>query len=87
MDSQPAWTDIGKNYVDFVPQSVKDYGNASFAKMPKGSIGRAYIAATAAATWEVYYPDGLLKKNNKVMNYGAPLTGVLNAIKDMGGNL
>lgn len=46
--------------IDFLPQSVKDSGNASFASMPSDSIGRAYIPAT----WEVYYPDGLLKSYN-----------------------
>lgn len=60
MNSQPAWIDYGNN-VDFVPQSVKNSGNASFANMPSGSIGRAYISATAATTREVYYPNGLLK--------------------------
>ncbi|WP_040950108.1 RHS repeat-associated core domain-containing protein [Gorillibacterium massiliense] len=85
MNSQPAWIDLG-NYVDFVPQSVKNSGNASFANMPSGSIGRAYIAATAATTWEVYYPNGLLKKYNTVQNYGAPMQGVMKSIKAMGDN-
>jgi hypothetical protein len=86
MNSQPSWIDMG-NRVDFVPQSVKKSGNASFAKMPSGSIGRAYISATAATTWEVYYPNGLLKKYNKVQNYGAPMKVVIKAIKAMVGNL
>ncbi|MBY9077096.1 hypothetical protein KIH86_04025 [Paenibacillus sp. HN-1] len=86
MNSKPAWIDMG-NPVDFVPQSVKKSGNASFAKMPSGSIGRAYIPATAATTWEVYYPNGLLKKYNKVQNYGAPMQGIMNSIKAMGGKL
>jgi hypothetical protein len=84
MDDQPSWIDYG-NPVDFVPQSVKKSGNASFAKMPSGSIGRAYIAATAATTWEVYYPNGLKKEYNKVQDYGAPMQGVMNSIKAMGG--
>ncbi|TCL60993.1 hypothetical protein EDD76_10190 [Kineothrix alysoides] len=82
MNSSPAWIDAG-NPVDFVPLSVKDSGNASFASMPSGSIGRAYIPATAAATWEVYYPEGLLKSYNKVQNYGAPMKGVLRFIVAM----
>lgn len=84
MNSQPAWIDAG-NPVDFVPQSTKNSGNASFANMPSGSIGRAYIPATAATTWEVYYPNGLLKEYNTVQNYGAPMQGVMNSITAMGG--
>jgi len=82
MNGNPAWIDYG-NPVDFVPASVKTSGNNDFASMPSGSIGRAYIPATAAATWEVYYPDGLLKSYNKVQNYGAPMEGVLSFIKAM----
>lgn len=86
MNSQPAWTD-GRpgtsNYEDFVPDDVQERGNASFASMPSGSIGRAYIPATAAATWEVYYPEGLLKENNKVQNYAAPMNGVVSSIAAM----
>ena len=87
MTNPPAWVDLGQSdpslRVDFVPQSVKDSGNASFASMPSGSIGRAYIPATAATTWEVYYPNGLLKSYNKVQNYGAPLNGILSSINAM----
>src|SRR5574338_259759 len=54
MDSKPSWIDAG-NPVDFVPQDVKDKGNAHFQSIGSGTIGRAYIPATAAATWEVYY--------------------------------
>ena len=87
MDSRPAWGDLGQKNpslrVDFVPQSVKTDGNRSFASMPSGSIGRIYIPATAAATWEVYYPQGLSKSYNQVQNYSAPLQGVLSFIKAM----
>jgi hypothetical protein len=85
MDSNPSWADAG-NYVDFVPEDVKLAGNTDFQNMPAGTIGRAYIPATAAATWEVYYPNGLLKEYNQVQNYGAPLQGVMKNIVEMGGN-
>lgn len=85
MDSKPSWIDAG-NPVDFVPQDIKDSGNASFQSMPAGTIGRAYIPATAAATWEVYYPDGLKKEFNRVQNYGHPLTDTMRNIEKMGGN-
>lgn len=94
MDSIPAWVDVGRasrragggSPVDFVPQDVKDSGNAHFQGMPAGTIGRAYIPATAATTWEVYFPDGLKKEFNLVQNYGKPLTGMMQSIEKMGGN-
>jgi hypothetical protein len=84
-DNDPAWIDVD-NYVDFVPQDVKDAGNADFKSMPLGTIGRVYIPATAAATWEVYYPNGLKKEFNKVQDYGPPLEGAMQNIKRIGGN-
>src|SRR5690606_38028450 len=85
MDSKPAWYDAG-NRADFVPQDVQDSGNAHFQSMPAGTIGRAYIPATAATTWEVYFPDGLKKEFNRVQNYGAPLSDTMRHIETMGGN-
>lgn len=85
MNSQPSWIDAG-NPVDFVPQDVKTSGNESFKSMPEGTIGRAYIPATAATTWEVYYPNGLKKEYNQVQNYGAPLSATMQNIQKMGGN-
>lgn len=84
-DFKPSWVDAG-NPVDFVPQDVKNTGDADFQNMPPGTIGRAYIPATAATTWEVYYPNGLKKEFNKVQNYGSPLNDMINNIKTMGGN-
>lgn len=85
MSSKPSWVDAG-NPVDFVPQDVKDKGNAEFQKLPAGTIGRAYISATAAATWEFYYPEGLQKSHNGVQNYGSPIAGVMKVIKTLGGS-
>lgn len=86
MNSQPSWIDVG-NPVDFVPQSVKTSGNQHFQSLPSGTIGRVVIAGTAAATWEVYYPQGLLKEYNKVQDYGKPLNNMMNLIISWGGTI
>jgi hypothetical protein len=85
MDSKPSWVDAG-NPVDFVPQDVQAAGNTDFQKLPSGTIGRVYIPATAAVTWEVYYPNGLKQQYNKVQDYGAPLSASMQNIKTMGGD-
>lgn len=81
---QPAWIDAG-NPKDFVPQDVKNKGNETYNKLPKGTIGRAYIAATAAAAWEFFYPDGLLSSHNGVQNYGSPMREIMKTIQKLGG--
>lgn len=86
MSDSPAWIDFA-NYKDFVPASIKTAGNADFKKMSSGSIGRVVIAGTAAATWEVYYPNGLKKEYNGVQNYGAPITGMMDTIIAWGGSI
>lgn len=85
MNSIPSWIDAG-NPVDFVPQNIKDAGNADFQSMPSGTVGRAYIPATAATTWEVYYPNGLKAAYNKVQDYGSPLQQTIQNIQKMGGD-
>jgi len=84
MSGQPAWFDV-KFPVKFVPTDVQESGKADFDNMPSGSIGRAYIPSTAAATWEVYYPDGLLKKFNTVQDYGAPMQNVMEIVIALSG--
>lgn len=84
MTDVPAWIDYA-NYKDFVPNDVKVAGNADFASMTGGSIGRVVIAGTAAATWEVYYPNGLKKEYNGVQNYGAPINDMIETIIAWGG--
>jgi len=86
MSQSPAWIDYA-NYNDFVPQSAKDFGNDDFANMASGTIGRVVIAGTAAATWEVYYPNGLLAEYNGVQDYGAPLTKMKDLILQWGGTI
>lgn len=82
---KPSWIDAG-NPVDFVPQEIKNSGNTDFDNMPPRTVGRSYIPATAATTWEVYYPDGLKKEFNKIQNYGHPLNDTMSNIKKMGGD-
>ena len=82
----PAWIDYA-NYKDFVPASVKQAGNNDFKNMSKGSIGKVIIAGTAAATWEVYFPDGLKKEFNGVQNYAKPINVMMNTIIEWGGDL
>lgn len=86
MTGSPAWIDYA-NYKDFVPAAVKAAGNEDFKNMSKGSIGRVVIAGTAAATWEVYYPNGLKAEYNGVQNYGAPITGMMETIIAWGGKI
>lgn len=86
MYGSPAWIDYA-NYKDFVPSDVKTAGNADFLSMSSGSIGRVVIAGTAAATWEVYYPNGLKAEYNGVQNYGAPITGMMETIIAWGGKI
>lgn len=81
----PSWVDAG-NKVNFVPQDVINAGNLDFKNMPLNTIGRVYIPASAAATWEVYYPNGLKKEFNKVQNYGHPLSDMIDNIKKLGGD-
>lgn len=83
---KPAWIDFA-NYNDFVPDDVKQEGNAHFAGLKSGSIGKVVIAGTAAATWEVYYPNGLKAEYNGVQDYAAPITAMLNSIEAWGGSL
>ena len=89
MNFMPAWYDADpRNTVHFVPKSVQTEGNSDFEnRMIKGSVGRLYIPATAAATWEVYYPLGLKKEYNLVQDYAKPLTHAMNTILKNGGVL
>src|SRR5699024_4502957 len=83
---KPAWIDYA-NYKDFVPADIKQKGNADFANMKSGSIGKVIIAGTAAATWEVYYPNGLKKEYNGVQDYGAPINNMIITIEAWGGTI
>lgn len=82
----PSWYDASFP-VHFVPQSVITAGNADFASMPNGTIGRVYIPGTAAATWATYYPQGLLASYNQVQNYADPIATAINTIRFWGGTI
>ena len=66
---------------------MKQEANTHFQNLPSGTIGRVVISGTAAATWEVYYPDGLKKEFNGVQDYGAPLTIMVDTIIEWGGTI
>lgn len=83
---KPAWIDFA-NYKDFVPNNIKQEGNAHFSTLPSGVIGKVVIAGTAAATWEVYYPNGLLAEYNGVQNYGTPINHMIQYIEEWGGTI
>ena len=83
----PAWDDPYGGTVGVVPQSVMDEGNAHYATLGSGTIGRAYIAMTAAATWAMYYPEALSSSVNGVTDYDDPLSGVMRLIKEWGGDI
>ena len=83
----PAWDDPYGGTVGVVPQSVMDDGNAHYATLGSGTIGRAYIAMTAAATWAMYYPEALSASVNGVTDYDDPLSGVMTRIKEWGGDI
>ena len=83
----PAWDDPGGGTVGMVPQSVRDNGNAEFAKWGLGTIGHVYGAGTAAAAWAIWYPQGLKAEYNGVQNYGNPLAQCVDLIKSWGGSL
>ena len=87
MDTIPAWVDVGTNNLDFVPQDIKQMGNADFKDMAKGTIGRAYIPNTAAATWDAYYPIGLKAEYNGVQDYGRAISDAFESIKSWGGQI
>ena len=82
---KPAWIDYA-NYKDFVPNSVKVAGNNHFKAMT-GGIGKVVIAGTAAATWAVYYPNGLKASYNGVQDYADPITVMYKTIEEWGGSL
>ena len=69
-----------------VPADVQAAGNADFATIPAGTIGRAYIAMTGAAALDIYYPDGLAPgRVERPGGHGRPITNMMNMIISLGG--
>lgn len=83
----PAWDDPFGGTVGMVPQSVRQNGNAEYAKWGLGTIGHVYGAGTAAAAWAIWYPQGLKAEYNGVQDYGNPLAQCVDLIKSWGGSL
>ena len=83
----PAWDDPFGGTVGIVPQSVRQNGNAEYAKWGLGTIGHVYGAGTAAAAWAIWYPQGLKAEYNGVQDYGNPLAQCVDLIKSWGGSL
>lgn len=69
------------------PQDVINEGEKDFRNLEKGTIGRAYIPLTAAATWAAYYPEGLKGSVNGVQDYANPFLDAANLILEWGGTL
>lgn len=84
---QPAWDYPGGGTVGVVPMDVQEAGNAHYASLAQGTIGRAYVTMTAAATWSMYYPQALKASVNGVQDYGNPLQGCIDLIKAWGGTI
>lgn len=82
----PAWYDAAYP-VHCVPQDVQQSGNADFQKTPKGTIKRAYVPMTAAATWAYYYPKALNANVNGVSNYGNPIQQCTDYLNEMGAKI
>lgn len=82
-----AWDDPGGGTVGMVPQSVRSKGQSDFNSWPLGTIGVGYAQSTAAAAWAIWYPAGLSGSVNGVQDYGNPIQGCVDVIKQMGGKL
>ncbi|WP_232252367.1 CHAP domain-containing protein [Lactococcus garvieae] len=82
-----AWDDPGGGTVGMVPQSVRNKGQSDFNSWPLGTIGVGYAQSTAAAAWAIWYPAGLSGSVNGVQDYGNPIQGCIDVIKQMGGEL
>lgn len=82
----PAWYDAAYP-VHCVPENVQKEGNADFANTPIGTIKRAYVPMTAAATWAYYYPPALKASVNGVQNYGNPIQQCTDYLNEMGARI
>lgn len=82
----PAWFDAAYP-VHCVPRDVQVAGNADFQNTPKGTIKRAYVPMTAAATWAYYYPQALNASVNGIQNYGNPIQQCTDYLNEMGAKI
>lgn len=77
---QLAWYDAGNPYYT-TPVDKQAEGQAFADALPKGAIGRMYLAGTAAATWAAFDPDALKGSVNGVQDYGDPIKGCMDLLK------
>lgn len=82
----PAWYDAAYP-VHCVPENVQKEGNADFKNTPIGTIKRAYVPMTAAATWAYYYPNALKASVNGVQDYGNPIQQCTDYLNEMGARI
>lgn len=73
-----AWSDLGYT----TPADKQAAGNAFIAEMPAGSIGRIYLQGTAASVWAMFDPEALKASVNGVQDYGDPIAGVMELLKN-----
>lgn len=74
-----AWVDSANNN-NQPSASVQQKGNAEASSLPTGSIGRIYLAGTAAAVWAAFAPEYLTTAYNGVQNYGDPIAGCISLL-------
>lgn len=74
-----AWDDISNQY--YTTPADKQAAGQDFAnKLPSGTIGRLYLAATAAACWALFDREALSVNVNQVTNYGDPVKGCMDLL-------
>lgn len=78
--SEPAWDDPYGGTVGMVPNDVRAKGNAEFNSWENDTIGKHYCGGTAAATWAMWYPQGLSARYNGVQDYANPLATMADLI-------
>lgn len=78
--SEPAWDDPYGGTVGMVPNDVRAKGNAEFNSWGNDTIGKHYCGGTAAATWAMWYPQGLSARYNGVQDYANPLATMADLI-------
>lgn len=78
--NEPAWDDVYGGTVGMVPNDVRAKGNAEYNSWANDTIGKHYCGGTAAATWAMWYPQGLSARYNGVQDYGNPLATMADLI-------
>lgn len=66
------------------PKDKQEKGQKEADSLPKGSIGRMYLAGSAAMTWACFDPEALKGSVNGVQDYGDPIAGITALLKEWG---